>query len=193
MEEERLDEANRALQRAHRLLPGSPLLRAHRLLVVANSLAYPDAAMSRTEAEGELDRTYEDLQREPAGAVVYLGFMMASLAAFLVTFFRGEDASVHRQRADWAAEEGAKRPSIVSQDLGQHIEAAGLLIRLLTAKPDAFMSIIEVAARDTLRSIGVERPLDRGTPQSTGASLIRGVMLNAARWLPPSPALDLAA
>jgi len=193
IDEARIDELRWAVQRAHRLLPGSPLLRAYWLVMLGDLLAYPDATMSQTEAEDELARTYEDLQRRPADAVVYLGFIFASLAAFYVTRSRGEDAEVHQQRALWAAEEGAKQPSVISQDVHTYFLAAGHLISLLTAKMDAVMSIFEVMVREWLRNSGLDQPHDHGASQSTPASLIRIIALSAGRGLPPSQALDLAA
>jgi len=192
IDDERMDELRRAVERAHRLMPANPLLRASWLAVLGDVLAHPDAAMSRAAAEDELARTHEDLRRDPADAVVYLGFIFASLAAFFVTP-PGHEAQLHRQRALWAAEAGVKQPSASSQEIHRYLEAAGPVIMLLTGQTDAVMGLFDMVVRGKLREFGIEGPLDRGPVQPTPADLIRGITWSAARRLTPSRALDLVA
>ncbi|KYG04186.1 hypothetical protein BE21_48190 [Sorangium cellulosum] len=190
LDERRFDALGRAVRRAHRLCPDNPLLRAYMLLVTAQSIAYPGSATTREEAEAELDTAYQELNREPADGLVYLGFMTASLAAFLAAFYAGEDAAeVHGKRARWAAEVAAQRRSIISEDIGKYIEAAGPLIELLTTQPQMLTAIIENTLREALLNSDVGRASGESLQQLKAASLIRGVISQASRWLTPSAEL----
>ncbi|WP_437878746.1 hypothetical protein [Sorangium sp. So ce513] len=189
LDERRLDDLSRAVRRAHRLCPDNPRLRAYMLLETAQSIAHAGSVTTREEAEAELDRTYQELSREPADGVVYLGFMMASLAAFLAAFYAGEGADLHGKRARWAAEVGAQRSSSVSGELREQFEGMRLFIELLTTQPKMLTMIIEDTLREALRdSLVVQKP-SGGVPQQKAASLIRGVISEASRWLTPSAEL----
>ncbi|WP_434048250.1 MULTISPECIES: hypothetical protein [Sorangium] len=188
LDERRLDDLSRAVSRAYRLCPGNPLLRAYMLLVTAQSIAHPDSTATREEAAAELDSAYQELHREPADGVVYLGFMMASLAAFVAAFYAGEDAELHGERARWAAEVGAQRSSIVS-GIREQIEGMRLFITLLTTQPKMLTTIIEDTLREALRDSHVVQEPSGGLPQQKAASLIRGVISEASRRLTPSAEL----
>jgi hypothetical protein len=191
LDERRFDDLGRAVRRAHRLCPDNPLLRAYLLLVTAQSIAYPGSATTREEAEAELDRTYQELNREAADGVVYLGFMTASLAAFVAAFYAGEEAAeVHGKRARWAAEIGAQRRSIISEDIGKHIEAARPFIELLTKQPQMLTAIIESTLREVLLNSDIGRASGESLQQPKAASLIQAVISQASRWLTPSAELS---
>ncbi|WP_437718795.1 hypothetical protein WMF45_21705 [Sorangium sp. So ce448] len=189
LDERRIDDLGRALRRALRLCPDNPVLRAHMLLVTALSIAHPGSAMAREEAEAELEKTYQDLNREPTDGVVYLGFMTASLAAFLAAFYAGEDASVHGERARWAADIGAHRPSVVSWEVRNHIEGMKQIVKLLTTEPQMMSAFIEDSLREVLRDSHIVQDPGGGPPKPKAASLIGGVISAASRWLTPSAEL----
>lgn len=155
IDERRLDEAARAVHRAGRLLPGNPLVRAHEILLAAYTLAYADSSAARAEAAEELARAHVELQREPADAAVYLGFMMASLVAYLVALHRGEDTQIHRERAGWAALQGEARSSAVLEDVHRRIEVTRSLTETLTAEPEALEDVLEKVLRDAFRGGGL--------------------------------------
>jgi hypothetical protein len=169
--DERLDETARAFQRVSRLWPDRPGMRGFALLFLP-------IATPATEVEETLASTYEDLLRHPTDAMVYLGFIVASLSAF----FSGVHPEVHRARALWAAEEGAQRPS-EDDEVPKLIELAAPFVKLAMEHPKKFEPLV----KKVLRSLGVR---DLVGPTSTRVPrLMEGVIsgVTSVLWPPPLP------
>lgn len=175
LHDQRLDDAARAIQRASRLRPDDPFFRGLALLLLP-------ITMDATELEKRLAQTYDDLRREPADGMVYLGFVVASLGAF----FAGARPAVQKDRALWAAGEGATRPSKI-QGVKRFFALAPVL-ELIMDDPERLEPIL----REVLRSLGVE---DRAGPEHapTHRRLLGAVISGVVTALPPPPQMPLAA
>lgn len=189
-----LDAARRAAVRAHRLQPSHPLCRWVLLLFVADAIGNPDTLMSRADAQAHLVRTHDELVHEATDALVYLGFMIASFAAFLVAQFHGDDTTTYREWIRWAAEVGSERPSM-DPNAPKRVMALGPLLAILMDSPETFTTIVEL-----LMSVVGSASDEQQTPSTPNAgrsrtpgSTIRNMTHLFARAAHLNPTVDLAA
>lgn len=189
-----LDEARRAAMRAYRLQPSNPYCRWVQLLFVADAMGNPDALMSQADALEHLTRTHDDLLREPADALVYLGFMIASFAAFLVAQVNGDATTTYRNWVRWAAEVGCERPGI-DPNAPKNVRAVGHLLAILLDRPETLTTIIESLMNVIGSAVDVRQtPSMPNVGRSrTPGNVIRDMthLFASAAYLNPS--LDLAA